>query len=62
MAKVSVVKWSQNLIFVEGSGISGVPNFLKIPVLYAFLKTEGEPEMAHISTKMWFWGHFTIGT
>ena len=29
MAKVSVVKWSQNWIIVAGSVISGIPNFLE---------------------------------
>ena len=29
MLKVSIVKWSRNKIFVAGSDISGVPNYLE---------------------------------
>ena len=29
MPKVSIVKWSQNKIFVAGRVISGLPNFLE---------------------------------
>ena len=29
MAKVSIVKWSQNMIFVDGSAISGTPKYFE---------------------------------
>ena len=29
MAKVYIVKWSQNMIFVDGSAISGTPKYLE---------------------------------
>ena len=29
MAKVSIVKWSQNMIFVDGSAISGTPEYFE---------------------------------
>ena len=29
MAKVSIVKWSQKWIFVDGSAISGIPKYLE---------------------------------
>ena len=29
MAKVYIVKWSQKFIFVDGSAISGIPNYFE---------------------------------
>ena len=41
VAKVPIVKWSQNLIFVDRSVISGVPQFLENTCFVCIFKNLG---------------------
>ena len=58
MAKV--VKWSQNMIFVDGNPFFSPPPDFEIALKHQFSKYLGLPEMALPSTKIMFRDHFTI--
>ena len=54
MAKVSIVKWSHNLIFVDGNPFFDYPMILKLHKNRKFSKILGMPEMTLLATKINF--------
>ena len=54
MAKVSVVKWSQNLIFVDANAFFGLPYDCQITFKSQFFKYLVMPEMTLRTTKIQF--------
>ena len=52
VAKVSIVKWSQILMFIAGSPISGKPKMFKNFSFYAFSKKWANTETGLLSMKM----------
>ena len=54
MVKVSIVKWSQNIIFLDGNLFFGPTPDFEIALKTAILKILGVPEMALPSTKFMF--------
>ena len=62
VAKVSVVKWCQNLIFVARSLISSIPTLLIPACKTGILDDFGYTRNRNSVKKIQFWDHFTINT
>ena len=54
MAKIYIVEWSQNLLFMEGSVFSGIPNYLEYCFFNAILKSGVRQKKRFVATKIEF--------
>ena len=62
VAKVSVVKWAQNWICVDGNVFLAYPVILKLHWKWQLCKYLAMPEITHPATKIQFWDHIAIDT
>ena len=62
VAKVSIVKWPYNWIFVDGNPFFGLTYDFKLALKTAIFQKMGMPEMTLLATEIQFRDHFTIDT